>query len=83
MEAAFLKISGEMGQMTTLLGRICEHLPITDARESNGPPPRLNVTEPGEAAAPNDADEEKKVPKLTQQLADIVNKRWDNKLAPD
>ena len=93
MEAAFLKISGEMGQMTTLLGRICEHLPITDARESNGPPPRLNVTEPGEAAAPNDelltelsavlTDEEKKVSKLTQQLADIVNKRWDNKLAPD
>ena len=38
MEAAFLKMSCEMGQMTTLLGRICEHLPITDARESYGRP---------------------------------------------
>ena len=140
MEAAFLKMSGEMGQMTTLLGRICEHLPITDARESHSPPgshtqgrkrrhsvssadsedgspnrhtPKddldaisvmaseddvnnllgLNVTEPGEAAAPNNelftelsavlTDEEKKGPKVTQQLADIVNKRWDNKLVPN
>ena len=144
MEAAFLKMSGEMGQMTTLLGRICEHLPITDARGSYGPPGShaegrkrrhsassgadsedgspnrrtskddfnaisvtasedevnnllgLNVTEPAEpgaAAVPNDelltelsavlTDEAKTGPKVTQQLADIVNKRWDNKLVPD
>ena len=140
MEAAFLKMSGEMGQMTILLGRICEHLPITDARESygrtegrkqrhsassvadseDGSPNRrtskddldaisvtasedevnnllgLNITEPAEpgaAAVPNDelltelsavlTDEVKTGPKVTQQLADIVNKRWDNKLVPD
>ena len=140
MEAAFLKMSGEMGQMTTLLGRICEHLPITDARESYGRPEGrkrrhsassvahsedgspnrrtskddldaisvtasedevnnllgLNITEPAEpgaAAVPNDelltelsavlTDEAKTGPKVTQQLADIVNKRWDNKLVPD
>ena len=53
----------------------------------------LNVTEPVEGAAPNNelltelsavlTDEEKKGPKVNQKLADIVNKRWDNKLAPD
>ena len=37
-QAAFVKLSANVGKLTTHLGRICEYLPIPDARENRDLP---------------------------------------------
>ena len=144
IQAAFVKLSADFGKLTTHLGRICEYLPIPDARENRDLPgsgtkgrkrrhsvsssdseddsstrhktskddvDAISVTASEEdvnallcnsstPGATTDAqtdvndelltelsagliDDEKKGPKITEQLAAIVNKRWAKKLASE